>query len=210
MKKDFSTVRLCVLVSSRHITLPFSRLVQEVVAGGADCIQLREKGLGDAKLLEIAKICRDICRDRIFIVNDRPDIARLSCADGVHVGQGDLPGPAARRIVGPDALVGISTANAAELAAAEEAGADYVGVGSVFASPTKNARIGGLEYVRLTAEVARVPFLAIGGINLDNVARVVAAGARGVAVSSAVIASRDPRGAAEAIREAVVTAADET
>ncbi len=209
MKKDFSTVRLCVLVSSRRISLPFPRLVKEVVAGGADCVQLREKSLGDAKLLEVAKICRDICRDRLFIVNDRPDIAYLSCADGVHVGQGDLPGPAARRIVGPDALVGISTANAAELAAAVEAGADYVGVGSVFASPTKSVRIGGLEYVRLAAEMASVPFLAIGGINLDNVAQVIAAGARGVAVSSAVIASRDPRGAAEAIREAVTAAIDQ-
>lgn len=206
MKSDISEVHLCVLVSTDMSPVPFETLVAEVVAGGAECVQLREKGISDARLLDLAKTCRDICRDTLFIVNDRADIALLAGADGVHVGQGDIGGRAARRIVGEDAIVGISTSNASELEAAVEEGPDYLGVGAVFATTTKETGVAGLEYVRQAARLTQLPFMAIGGIRLENVAEVVASGARAVAVCSGITASDDPRGATRAMREAILAA----
>lgn len=209
MKKDFSAVRLCVLVSTGVSALPFETLVGEILAGGADCVQLREKNLSDAEFLELAKACRDICRDVVFVVNDRPDIAVLSDADGVHVGQSDLPCRQARQIVGDELLVGVSTSSTDQLAAAERAGADYAGVGCIFPTTTKEVRAQGVWLVRSAARVASVPLVAVGGINLENAAEAVRAGAHAVAVCSAIVASGDPRGAARAIRERVLAAEKE-
>jgi len=207
MRKNFSRVRLCVLVAEGASRLTFDRLVREVIAGGADCIQLREKGLSDRVLLERARACRravgDAGEECIFIVNDRPDIAVLAQADGVHLGQDDMPPAEARRIVGPDALVGVSTHEPAQIAAAEADGADYLGIGAVFPTATKEIEVRGLEYVRVAARAASRPFLAIGGITLGNVRDVIRAGAPGVAVFSAVVASADPRAATRAFRDAI-------
>jgi len=202
MKKDFSAVRLCVLVTGRLSPLPFETLVGEVAAGGADCIQLREKGLPDRELLERARLGRELAGEAIFIVNDRADVALLSGADGVHLGRGDLPVEEARRLLGEDAIIGASASSQDEIRAAERAGADYLGVGCVYPTATRDKEPGGLELVRRAAAAASVPFLAIGGITAENAGDVARAGAPGVAVCSAVISSGDPRDAAAAVRRA--------
>ena len=206
MKPEIGSVRLAVLVADGVSRLPFGNLVREVVAGGADMIQLREKNLPDSMLLEHARICRDAARDVLFIVNDRPDIAVLANADGVHVGQLDLPCSAARQIVGLGALVGVSVYTQDELAVAQSVGADYLGVGAVFETSTKDAPVSGLAFVRAAARLAKVPLIAIGGIGRDNVSSVVASGVRAVAVFSAVIASADPRAATRSLKDALLSA----
>ncbi len=180
--------------------------VREACLGGAQIIQLREKALDDRRLLELAREIRRITRDAgvLFIVNDRPDIARLAEADGVHLGQDDMPVHEARRILGPDALIGVSTHNFDQLRQAVLDGAAYAGVGPTFPSQTKGfADFAGLEFVRrATAETSLASF-ALGGVTVDNVREVLAAGARRVAVSHAVCAAEDPRKAAAALRLAL-------
>lgn len=209
MKKDFSAVRLCVLVADGVSHLPFDALVREVAAGGADCIQLREKSASDAVLLDRARACRDACDESgrcIFIVNDRPDIAVRSGADGVHIGRADAPAADARRVIGPDRLLGVSAYDLDELAAAEAAGADYTGVGAVYPTATKEIAVTGLDLVRAVSRAATRPFLAIGGIDLSNVRDVILAGAPGVAVFSAIVASKDPRAATREMKEIIASA----
>jgi len=170
------------------------------VHGGVDLVQLREKALADRELLPVLEEARLITR-RLgvpLVVNDRPDLAVLVGADYVHVGQDDMPAAAARRFGIP---VGLSTHSPAELDAAE---ADYVGVGPVHATPTKEGRPAvGLELVRYAAKHARVPWFAIGGIDAGNVGDVVAAGATRVAVVRAIGDADDPERAAAELRAAL-------
>jgi thiamine-phosphate pyrophosphorylase len=174
--------------------------LEAAVSGGVDLVQLREKALADRELLPVLEEARAITR-RLgvpLVVNDRPDLAVLVGADYVHVGQDDMPAAAARRFGIP---VGLSTHSSAELDAAE---ADYVGVGPVHATPTKEGRPAvGLELVRYAAEHARVPWFAIGGIDAGNVADVVAAGATRVAVVRAIGHADDPERAAAELRNAL-------
>jgi thiamine-phosphate pyrophosphorylase len=174
--------------------------LEAAVRGGVDIVQLREKELPDGELLRVLQRARALTR-RLgvpLVVNDRPDLAVLCGADYVHVGQDDLPVAAARRFgVG----VGQSTHAPAQVDASE---ADYVGVGPVYATPTKAGRPPvGLELVRHAAAHARVPWFAIGGIELSNVREVVEAGAARVAVLRAVGDARDPEAAARALRDAL-------
>jgi len=206
MRTKLENVRLAVLVTDGVSPLPFHVLVRAVLDGGADMIQLREKNLSDSAFLERAKLCRQLARDALFIVNDRADIALLSQADGVHVGPADPAIANAREAVGPDGLVGASAYTIAQLTAAQDAGADYLGVGAVFATGTKAAPVGGLSLIRAAVRAARIPLLAIGGITIDNVASVIAAGAGAVAVSSAVIKSHDPAGATRKLKEGIAAA----
>ena len=135
----------------------------------------------------------------LFVLNDRPDLVEACGADGVHVGQADASVAKARATVGPDCIVGLSIETEAQLDAI--AGADYLGVGAVFATPTKTDSVAsGLELVRATAARVSVPWFAIGGIELANVAEVVAAGAPGVAVVRAIRDADDPEAAARALR----------
>jgi thiamine-phosphate pyrophosphorylase len=169
-------------------------------------IQLREKGLADSRLLALAREVRRITRSCgvLFLVNDRPDIALLSEADGVHLGQDDLAIREARRIVGPAALIGVSTHDVEQVRRAVLEGASYIGVGPTFPSRTKEfAAHAGLEFVRQAAAETTLPAFALGGITPANVAQVVAAGARRIAVSHAVCAAEDPRQAAAALRAAL-------
>jgi thiamine-phosphate pyrophosphorylase len=174
--------------------------LEAAVRGGVDIVQLREKELSDSELLRILERARAITRRlRVpLVVNDRADLAVLCGADYVHVGQDDLPVDAARRFgVG----VGQSTHAPAEVDASE---ADYVGVGPVYATPTKVGRPPvGLELVRYAAARARVPWFAIGGIDLSNVREVVEAGATRVAVLRAIGDAQDPEAAARALRAAL-------
>jgi len=178
-------------------------LLDAALRGGVDVVQLRDKELGDAELVAASARFRRAC-DRhgaLFVLNDRPDLVEACGADGVHVGRDDAPVAEARALVGPDRLVGLSTHSRDEVDAAE--GADYLGVGTIFTTPTKAEEAVGLDLVRVAAEAARVPWFAIGGIDLSNVGLVAAAGAHGVAVVRAIRDADDPESAARELRAAL-------
>jgi thiamine-phosphate pyrophosphorylase len=180
--------------------------IREAAAGGTDIVQLREKALTDRDLLSRARLIRHWTRESglLFIVNDRPDIARLCDADGVHLGQDDLSVSEARRIVGPDALIGVSTQSQEQLRQAVRDGADYVGIGPVFPSSTKSFdHFPGLDFVRHAAESTTLPAFALGGITPGNAGRIAEAGLLRIAVASAVTASDDPQAACRALRQAL-------
>ncbi len=173
--------------------------VAAAIDGGVDVVQFREKEMEDGAFLELADDLRLLCaaKDVLFIVNDRVEAARLVGADGVHLGQDDVAVADARRILGPDALIGVSTHDATELACALADGADYVGVGSVFATSTKGRDVlvsgaTALAPLAAKAETAGVPAFAIGGITTENVDEVVAAGFRRAAVCAGILGSDDP------------------
>ena len=175
-------------------------LVEAAVRGGVDIVQIREKELPDGELLGVLQEMRALTRrlEVPFVVNDRPDLAVLVEADFVHVGQDDLPVEDARRFGVP---VGQSTHAAAEL---DATAADYAGVGPVYETPTKAGRpAAGLDYVRYAAGHARLPWFAIGGIDVSNVADVVAAGADRIAVVRAITDAPDPERAAASLRAAL-------
>lgn len=178
-------------------------LLRAALAGGVDVVQLRDKEASDDDLRAAAAAFREACGDRaLFLVNDRPDLARDVGADGVHVGQADVPVAEARAAVGPDLLVGLSTHSPADVEHAQ--GADYLGVGPVHATPTKPGRPPvGLDLVRYAVEHAPVPFFAIGGIDRETIRDVVDAGAPRVAVVRAIVEAEDPEEAARTLRAAV-------
>ena len=200
----FEDVRLYVLLTSRLCGGEPMDVAAAAVEGGADCIQLREKDRPDREVLDLARRLRELTQaaDVLLIVNDRPDIAAAAAADGVHLGQDDLPVAAARRVLGARAVVGRSTHNLQQARAADAEGADYIAVGPMFATDTKDAGpVAGVEtFRRIAAQITR-PLVVIGGITPHNVAALVAAGVRRVAVCSAVIAADDPAAAARSIRE---------
>jgi thiamine-phosphate pyrophosphorylase len=179
-------------------------------AGGVEVVQLRDKQLSDEELTEVVRTAHKICAQEgvLLIVNDRPGVALAAGADGVHVGQEDTPVEQVRELVGPDMLIGLSTHAPAEIDAAT-AGAgvtnvDYIGVGPVYATPTKPGRPAvGPELVRYAAGHSQLPFFAIGGIDADNVQAVVKAGARRVAVVRAIADAGDPEVAARTLRKAL-------
>ena len=178
-------------------------LLDAALRGGVDVVQLRDKELGDAELVAASARFRRAC-DRhgaLFVLNDRPDLVEACGADGVHVGRDDAPVAEARALVGPERLVGLSTHSRDEVDAAE--GADYLGVGTIFTTPTKAEDAVGLNLVRVAAEAAHVPWFAIGGIDLSNVGLVAAAGAHGVAVVRAIRDADDPESAARELRAAL-------
>lgn len=184
----------------------------EAIAGGVDVVQLREKRLEDELLLEAASVAADACdaHGALFILNDRPDLAARVRADGVHVGQDDMPVHRAREIVGPDMLVGLSTHAPSEVDAALARTADgapyvdYIGVGPVYPTPTKLGRPAvGTELVAYASAQAHVPFFAIGGIDTDNIDEVLDAGASRVCVLRAICDAREPEQAAAALRDAL-------
>ena len=197
--------KLMVLVGGLPTLGDLTWVVGEALAGGADVVELREKNLADRELLSRAREVRILTaqsRAR-FILNDRPDLARLAGADGVHLGQDDLSIRDARRIVGPNQLIGVSTHNRPQLDAAILAGAGYVGVGPVFPSATKEfsePELAGLAFVQAAGEATNIPWFAIGGITEENVGRVLAAGATRIAVSAAIVRAERPRRAAARLK----------
>ncbi|MHB8532721.1 MAG: thiamine phosphate synthase, partial [Solirubrobacteraceae bacterium] len=181
-------------------------LIRGAVGGGVDVVQLREKTLPDDELTAMANAARALCEriGALLIVNDRPSVALEAGADGVHVGQDDMDVATVRALVGPDMLVGLSTHAPAEIDAADPALLDYIGVGPVHETPTKQGRPAvGVELVRYAAANARLPFFAIGGLEEGNVAEVLDAGAERVCVLRAVAAAADPEAAARALRERI-------
>ena len=180
--------------------------IAEAADGGVAIVQLREKTLNDRDLLERAKNLRRWTREAgvLFIVNDRPDIAKLCDADGVHLGQDDLPVSAARRILGPDALIGVSTHNMKQVHQAIHDGADYLGIGPTFPSTTKAFdHFPGLDFIRAVSEETTIPAFALGGIDLTNISEIVAAGGKRVAVSSLIAQADEPRSVARQLRLAI-------
>ena len=178
-------------------------IAKKVLAGGAGILQLRGKGLSSKELLEQAREIREIAREAgaIFIVNDRADVALLADADGVHLGQDDLPIAKAREILGREKLIGLSTHNLKQAIKAEFEGAAYIGFGPVFGTTTK-AEAKGLQALREIRKSVNIPIVAIGGINIENVIDVISAGADAVAVISAIVKAGDIEGATRRFLEA--------
>jgi thiamine-phosphate pyrophosphorylase len=199
-------VRLYVLVSSKLCGGSLRDCARSAIAGGADAIQLREKDVPDDQFLAMAAELRELTdeTETIFIVNDRADIAAIIGADGVHLGQHDLPVAEARRLLRPGAIIGRSTHNISQATAAVNEGADYIAVGAMFPTTTKDTGpVAGPALLKEASEKISLPIVPIGGITPDNVAELVASGARRVAVCAAVCGNTDARAASEAIRKAL-------
>ncbi len=183
-----------------------ARFVSECIRGGVDMVQLREKALEARSLLARAAIVGEVCREHgvPFVLNDRPDLALEAGADGVHVGQDDAPARLARRVLGPDAIVGLSTHAPAELDASLDQPVDYVSAGPVEPTPTKPGRPGtGVGYVSYAAANARRPVFVTGGVTPETVARLVAAGARRLVVVRWLAGADHPEASARALRQAL-------
>ncbi|MBI4780501.1 MAG: thiamine phosphate synthase [Oscillatoriophycideae cyanobacterium NC_groundwater_1537_Pr4_S-0.65um_50_18] len=180
------------------VTSPVERLLETVEAalkGGLTLVQYRDKTADDQVRLARATDLRQLCHqyEALFIVNDRPDLALAVGADGVHLGQEDLPIAVARQILGDRVLIGRSTHCPDDLKRAIAEGADYVGVGPVYATPTKVGRpAAGLDYVRYAAEHSSIPWFAIGGIDAENLPEVMAAGADRISVVRAIMEAEQP------------------
>lgn len=203
-RPDLSARRVYVLLGSGPGRAPVEEQAAACLRAGVRLFQLREKALAGAALLALAKRLVALLEPAgaALVLNDRPDVARLAGAHGVHLGQEDLPPGEARRVVGPAALLGGSAHDEVELGRVVAAGVDYVGFGTLFASQLKPALPAqGLELLRRLAPACPVPIYGIGGVGLANAAAVLAAGAHGVAVSSAVLDAPDPERAARALVE---------
>jgi thiamine-phosphate pyrophosphorylase len=180
-------------------------LLRAALSGGVDIVQLREKELGRAEILRAAATFRRVADtySALFIVNDDPELARICDADGVHVGQDDMTAEEAREMLGPDAIVGLSTHSEEQIAAAAERPVDYISVGPIWETPTKAGRQAvGLELIAYAAEHAPHPFFAIGGIDADNAGQVVRDGASRLCAVRAIRDAADPEAAASSLRQA--------
>jgi thiamine-phosphate pyrophosphorylase len=200
--------RLCFIADSEAAAgRDILQLIAEAVEGGATLIQLRGKKWTSREFLDVGmEISRFLKAHKTpLIINDRVDIVLACKADGVHLGQDDMPLPYAREILGKDRIIGISVATPKEAEEAEKGGADYIGAGPVFGTLSK-IDIGpllGLEGLRMIREKVKIPILAIGGISAANVADVICAGANGVAVISAIAAAKNPVQTATEIIESI-------
>lgn len=171
-------------------------IVEDSLRGGLSLVQYRNKEASDNIQIQEAKQLCDLCHQygALFLMNDRADLALAVNADGVHLGQQDLPIAVARKILGPNKIIGRSTTNPHEMASAIAEGADYVGVGPVYKTPTKPGKApAGLDYVRYAAKHCPIPWFAIGGINADNIRDVIQAKAPGVAVVRAIMSATTPK-----------------
>ncbi len=183
------------------------QIVEAAVAGGVTCVQLREKHCGTREFIQEALALQPLLRDHHIplIINDRLDVALAVEADGVHLGQSDMPIGMARNIGGRTLIIGISAESTYDALRAEREGADYIGISPVFATPTKTDTAAplGLEGVTKIRELVDIPLVGIGGINQHNAASVIAAGADGVAVVSAIVSATDPTEATRTLKTLV-------
>lgn len=205
-RQRFGHVGLYVIITESLCRNGWLETAEAALRGGAQAIQLREKGLPDAELLARARQLVDLCREHgaMLIVNDRPDVAVAVGAHGVHVGQDDLPVAAVRRIVPARVIVGVSTHSIGQVRAASALAPDYIAVGPMFDSPTKpQGHIAGPATLREARKATSLPLVAIGGITRANVRQVLEATPCGICVCQDVIGQADVEGAARSFREAV-------
>ncbi len=204
-RERLRTARLYFCCEARPRGEDPEQLLSAALRGGVDIVQLREKSLPRREIERAAQTFRRLCDtySALFIVNDDPDLARACDADGVHVGQEDLGVEEVRAAVGPEAIVGLSTHSEEQIAASTEAPADYISVGPIWETPTKEGRPAvGLGLISHAAAAAPHPFFAIGGIDTGNAAQVVEAGARRLCVVRAIRDATDPSAIAEELRGA--------
>jgi len=207
LQKQLEEARLCVILTTALASAPLEEAASAAVAGGADIIQLREKELPDRHFESLAKRVKKVTRDggALFIVNDRAHIARTVDADGVHVGQQDLSVASARKVVGAGKLVGVSTHSLQQARQAESEGADYLGIRPVFATATKpDEPVVGVQLVAQATGQVQKPAFAIGGITSKNIAKLVRAGLKRVAVCSGVISTKHIETAARQIKAKLI------
>ncbi len=185
-----------------------AEVAERAYRGGADAVQLRMKNIDGKEMLEQAKIIKNLADEysKFFIVNDRVDIAMLSDADGVHLGQKDIPVENARKIMGDDKIIGVSVQTVEEAVKAQEGGADYLGVGSIFQTSTKQDAVQslGLDAIFSIKNAVDLPLVAIGGINRGNIRDVIKAGADTAAVISAAVAQEDIAKSVHELRDIVL------
>ena len=196
-------VQLYVLITESICNGDWFAAAEAAIRGGADCLQLREKDIPASEFLIRANRFCKLCaaHEVVSIINDRPDIALLSYADGVHLGQEDLPAWQARRLLGMNRIIGVSTHHIQQAEKAVLDSADYIGVGPVFRSSTKTRDfVAGLEYAQQAAKIS-IPSVAIAGITLENVDQVLATGIKAVAVTSCVVGSNDIESAARMLKQ---------
>ncbi len=200
------TARLYFVCDARPGGKDPEALLRAALSGGVDIVQLREKELDRTEIERSAATFRRVCDtySALFIVNDDPDLARACDADGVHVGQDDASAAEARGLLGPDAIVGLSTHSPAQIAAADERPIDYISVGPIWETPTKAGRPAvGLDLVSHAAEHATRPFFGIGGVDPDNAEQVVEAGATRLCVVRAIRDAAEPTAVAAELRRAL-------
>ena len=195
-KKDLlHRIRLYVLISSSIATKSVKKTSRLVIDGGADAIQLREKTISDSEFISLAGEVRDITTKRgsLLIINDRVHIAREINADGVHLGQHDMCALEARNIIGNEKIIGVSTHSITQAKQAQKNGADYIAIGPIYPTSTKDYEPSvGIEIIQKISEaVVNIPIIAIGAITLENLDEVLKAGASRIAVCSAIIDSKD-------------------
>jgi thiamine-phosphate pyrophosphorylase len=207
-RERLRTARLYFVCDARPQT-DLEGLLRAALTGGADIVQLREKELGRAEIERAAGTFRRVADtfSALFILNDDPELARFCDADGVHVGQDDVSAERAREELGPDAIVGLSTHSTEQLAASAGRPVDYVSVGPIWETPTKEGRPGvGVELIEHAAANAPHPFFAIGGIDTGNAEEVVKAGAERLCVVRAIRDAADPAAAATELRQSFAEA----
>jgi len=208
VKTDYSLY----LVTDRGLSRGRSNpdIIKMAVEGGATVVQLREKKASTREFLNEALKVKIYCQQHgiTFIINDRIDIATAVDADGVHLGQDDMPIDYARKIIGYGKIIGISAFNVEEAVKAEEMGADYLGISPIYTTPTKpELEQGiGLEGLKKIRQAAKIPLVAIGGMNRSNAYDVIKAGADGIAVVSGIVSADDPRQAASDIKSEIIRA----
>ncbi len=207
-RERLDRARLYLVAGARPGGRELADVLAPALAGGVDVFQLREKDAGDEDLLAASAVARELCASAgaLFILNDRPDLVVATGADGAHVGQDDMTIDRARELAGSGALIGRSTHSPAQVDEAHAAGADYLGVGPVHATPTKPGRAPvGLDLVAYAAGAASRPWFAIGGIDASTIGAVIAAGAARGAVVRAITEAPDPHAVAAALRARLET-----
>jgi thiamine-phosphate pyrophosphorylase len=204
-RERLRTARLYLCCDARPHGEDPEPLLRAALNGGVDIVQLREKSLPQREIELAALTFRRLCDtySALFVVNDDPGLARTCNADGVHVGQDDIPAAEARAALGPDAIIGLSTHSEEQIAAASGEPVDYISVGPIWETPTKEGRPAvGLDLIRHASASAPLPFFAIGGIDASNAPEVIDAGARRICVVRAIRDAEDPASAAEELRGA--------
>ncbi len=200
-------LKLYLIADYLYFDEKFYQKVERAIEGGVTAVQFRFKGVDDGIAFEIGKKLAEICKERdvLFFINNRPDFALLLEADGVHVGQEDLPLEEVRRLL-PGKILGISVGNEREYKRIKDSPFDYISFGSIFATPTKSdaGEPIGIENLKRLVEVSSdVPKIAIGGITLENVEEVMKTGVDGVAVASAIMKANDPADTSRRLREVI-------